>query len=87
MGAPHPEQSFLIQMIERRDELEEITTPEAATELHEQIEAELEAVFDSAVAALERGDTQAAAVELVHRRYLQRLHDEVGAVIERLEAD
>ena len=86
-GAPHPEQSFLIDMIERREQLASSTGADALGELHEAIEDELEQVFDGATAALERGDTKTAASGLVHRRYLQRLHDEVGAALEQLEAD
>lgn len=80
-GAPHPEQSFLIEMIERRERLDEIASAgdDALGELQEEIEDELEQVFDAGVAALERGDPRAAAAALVHRRYLQRFNDEVGA--------
>jgi molecular chaperone HscB len=85
MGAPHPEQSFLIEMIDRRDQLGEVdpaNADERLDELQQEIEAELEDVFDDAVAALERGDTRAAATALVHRRYLQRFADEVSAQLE-----
>jgi molecular chaperone HscB len=88
-GAPHPEQSFLIEMIDRRDQLGEVdpaNADERLDELQQEIEAELEDVFDDAVAALERGDTRAAATALVHRRYLQRFADEVSAQLEQLEA-
>ncbi|KIG16226.1 Chaperone protein HscB [Enhygromyxa salina] len=87
-GAPHPEQSFLIEMIERRERLEAVSSggTEALEQLRDEIEAELEQVFDAGVAALERGDTRAAAAELVHRRYLQRFNDEVGALLDELEA-
>ncbi|PRQ09972.1 Fe-S protein assembly co-chaperone HscB [Enhygromyxa salina] len=88
-GAPHPEQSFLIEMIERRERLEAVTAGgEAALEqLREEVDDELEQVFDAGVAALERGDTGAAAGAFVHRRYLQRFSDEVGAQLDELEAD
>jgi molecular chaperone HscB len=88
-GAPHPEQSFLIEMIERREQLEQIieggakNREEALAELHDEVERELEAVFDRAIASLEldhgRGEVRAAAAALVHRRYLQRFLDEIDA--------
>jgi molecular chaperone HscB len=88
MGAPHPEQAFLIDMIERREQLEQLAQDAAlespaADELYEELEAEIEQVFDDAVAALERGDTRAAAIALVHRRYLQRFADELSDQVDR----
>ncbi|WP_181198315.1 Fe-S protein assembly co-chaperone HscB [Enhygromyxa salina] len=83
-GAPHPEQSFLIEMIERRDRLEELTTggEDALAELRDEVDEELDAVFATAVDALDGGDTQAAAAALVQRRYLQRFLDEIDAAID-----
>jgi molecular chaperone HscB len=77
-GAPHPEQAFLIEMIERRDQLEQ--ADEAARgRLREAVEAEIDEVFDAALAALAAGETRRAALALVHRRYLQRFLDEIDA--------
>jgi molecular chaperone HscB len=80
-GAPHPEQSFLIEMIERRERLEQVTAAgeDALSELREEVEAELEAIFDRAIEALERGEMRAAAAALVHRRYLDRFLHEIEA--------
>lgn len=77
-GAPHPEQAFLIEMIERRDQLDHASADQLAA-LREGVEAELDAVFDTALAALDAGETSKAALALVHRRYLQRFLDEIDA--------
>jgi molecular chaperone HscB len=90
-GAPHPEQSFLIEMIERREQLEDSTDEDALDELRDEVESELEGTLDRAIAALQfdhgsdhgsdqgRGDVRAAAAALVHRRYLQRFLTEIDA--------
>lgn len=80
-GAPHPEQAFLIEMIERRDQLDQLdhANPEQLASLREGVEGELDECFDTALAALEAGDTSKAALALVHRRYLQRFLDEIDA--------
>jgi molecular chaperone HscB len=84
-GAPRPEQAFLIEMIERRERLEEVAQAgeDALAELHDEVESEIEAVFDRAIAALQsnhgRGDIRAAAAALVQRRYLARFLDEIDA--------
>jgi len=82
-GAPHPNQAFLIEMIERRDRLEEVAEAgdDALDELRDEVEDELDAVFSTAVAALAPAklDIEAAAAALVHRRYLQRFLDEIDA--------
>lgn len=77
-GAPHPDQAFLIEMIERRDQLDDASAEQLAT-LREGVEAELDEHFDAALAALEAGETSNAALALVHRRYLQRFLDEIDA--------
>jgi molecular chaperone HscB len=88
-GAPHPEQAFLIEMIERREQLEQIVErganvgrgarEDALDELREAVEAEQASVFDRAIAGLDRADIRAAAAALVHRRYLQRFVTEIQA--------
>jgi len=80
-GAPHPTQAFLIEMIERRERLEEVRddSEDALDQLREEVESELESVFATALAGLEARDLPAVAAALVHRRYLQRFHDEIEA--------
>jgi molecular chaperone HscB len=83
-GAPHPEQAFLIEMIERREQLEGLienrsSDEHALGELRDDVEAELDTTLDRAIAALERGEARAAAAALVHRRYLQRFLTEIDA--------
>lgn len=86
-GAPHPEQAFLIDMIERRERLSEVTDAgpgtEALDELQEEVEDELEAALDRALAALDRGEVTAAAAALVQRRYLDRFVHEIQAAAEQ----
>lgn len=81
-GAPTPEQSFLIEMIDRRERLEQAAGAgeDELAQLHDEVESELEAVFDEAIAALEREDIRAAAAALVRRRYLARFLDEVSSL-------
>lgn len=85
-GAPHPEQSFLIEMIDRRERLEELREAgeDALDQLRDEVEAELDAVFDRAVAALAGADMRAAAAALVHRRYLQRFISEIDRALEQI---
>lgn len=74
-GAPRPEQAFLIEMIERREQLEGLAQT-GLDQLRDELEAEMEAQFDRALAALEHADIRTAAAALVHRRYLDRfLHE------------
>jgi molecular chaperone HscB len=75
-GAPKMDQSFLLDMIERREELQAARDLEA---LREQVAGELDAALDDAVAALRSGRIDVAARALVRRRYLQRLADEIEA--------
>jgi molecular chaperone HscB len=83
-GAPHPNQEFLIEMIERREHLGQVVAAgeDALAELRDEVEEEADAVFDLAIAALGADDVQAAAAALVHRRYLQRFLDEIDAAAE-----
>ncbi len=79
-GAPHPEQTFLVDMIERRETLAELGGDAAGLEaLRERVEGERDELFAAGLDALARADTRAAALALVHRRYLQRLLDEIDA--------
>lgn len=74
-GAPRPEQAFLIEMIERREGLEHASRQQLDT-LRDEVEAEMDEVFDRALAAIEQADVRTAAAALVHRRYLDRfLHE------------
>lgn len=75
-GAPHPSQEFLLEMIDLRERLED--TPSAArADLRDAIDARADAALDAAVAALDAGDVDAAARQLVARRYFQRFLDEI----------
>ncbi len=78
-GAPSMDQAFLVEMIERRELVEQARASGTLDELRAKVEDELDAVFDEAVARLREGDVQAAARGLVERRYLQRLLDEIDA--------
>lgn len=75
-GAPRPEQALLLEMIERRERLEDASSS-AREAVRDEVEAEIDEVFDRALAALERQDTRAAAAALVHRRYLDRFLNEL----------
>lgn len=75
-GAPHPERALLIEMIERRERLDELGEAGRDT-VRDEVEAEIDEVFDRALAALERGDVRSAAAALVHRRYLDRFLSEI----------
>ncbi|MFO7561995.1 MAG: Fe-S protein assembly co-chaperone HscB [Enhygromyxa sp.] len=79
-GAPQPEQALLIEMIERRERLDELRqsgSEDGREAVCDELEAEIDEVFERALAALERGDIGAAASALVHRRYLDRFLDEL----------
>lgn len=78
-GAPAMGQAFLIEMIERREAVDEAKAQGAAAldALRGNVEDELELALDEAVQALAAEDAQAAARALVKRRYLQRLLDEI----------
>lgn len=78
-GAPAMGQEFLIEMIERREAVEEARAsgPAALDALRGEVDDELELALDTATAALAADDPQAAARALVKRRYLQRLLDEI----------
>ncbi len=83
-GAPHPDQLFLVDMIERRDALDELR--EAGDEdgletLSEAVEAEQDRLFTGVVEALDAGETADAAAGLVHIRYLRRLANELETAL------
>jgi molecular chaperone HscB len=78
-GAPAMPQSFLIEMIERREALAQTRArgPAALDELREKVEHEREQTLDLAASALRLGQLRAAATALVELRYLARLLDEI----------
>lgn len=78
-GAPKMEQAFLIEMIERREQLEQAREQGALDQLRAKVEDELDDVLDDAVASLREGDLRGASEKLVARRYLQRLVDEIDS--------
>lgn len=78
-GAPHPDQGFLIEMIERREQLDALADADELASLREGVEVERDACFDAALGALAAGEFSQAALALVHRRYLQRFLDEIDA--------
>jgi molecular chaperone HscB len=84
-GAPVMSQAFLVEMIERREALEDARAQGAAAQdaMRRGVEDELDAALDAAVRALDADDPQDAARHLVVRRYLQRLLDEIDGEVER----
>ena len=80
-GAPSPSQAFLIDMIERRDDLEQAKAAggSAAASFRDAVEDSHDEALDAATAAVADGDTTSAAQWLVQRRYWQRLLDEIDA--------
>lgn len=78
-GAPQMGQEFLMDMIERRETLAERRAqgPAELDAYRNEVEDEMEEVFDAAVEQLAAGKTREAARTLVVRRYLQRLIDEI----------
>lgn len=78
-GAPAMDQAFLVEMIERREQVDEAQQAGTAAleQLRARVEDEREDAFDAAVEALEAERIPEAARSLVVRRYLQRLVDEI----------
>lgn len=78
-GAPTMSQEFLVEMIERREAVDEAREAgvSALDQLRAEVEDEAETVLDDAIAALAAAEVRRAAEALVKRRYLQRLLDEI----------
>ncbi|HWB73629.1 MAG TPA: Fe-S protein assembly co-chaperone HscB [Nannocystaceae bacterium] len=83
-GAPKMDQAFLMEMIERREQLQEARTGAALDALREDVGGELDVALDEAIAGLRADEIDAAARALVRRRYLQRLVDEIDARAEAM---
>ena len=81
-GAPKMDQTFLIDMIDRRDALlEQRALGAAAVErLREDVEHDAAQALRRAVEHLRATEVRPAAERLVVRRYLQRLLDEIDAI-------
>jgi molecular chaperone HscB len=78
-GAPHMSQSFLVEMIERREAVDARRAEGllALGEYRDRIEDEIDATLGRAVEHLAESRVREAAQALVERRYLQRLIDEI----------
>ncbi len=82
-GAPHPSQSFLIEMIEHRERLEEAGGDLDRLEtLRDEIEGQADDALDQAVDALDAGELRPAAEHLITHRYLRRFLEEIEAASE-----
>lgn len=77
-GAPHPDQAFLIEMIEQREHLAEAKAAGASglEAFRDQVEEHADTTLDEAIEAIEGGDIRLAARHLVTHRYLRRLLEE-----------
>src|SRR5690606_6555743 len=77
-GAPHPDQSFLMAMIERREALDDALDEgsEALEALRDSVEDERDSEVEAAMAVLEADDVRTAARRLVTARYLARYLEE-----------
>jgi len=81
-GAPSMGQAFLVEMIERREQVAEARAKgrTALVELGGAVDDEIDELMDAVQSQLAAGDTNAAAQTLVVRRYLQRLLDEIEEI-------
>ena len=88
-GAPKPSQAFLVDMIERREGVEDaaLRGGDALEDLRDEIEDEASAVLTRALAAIDSGNILGAAQALVTRRYLARLIEDVEMKIEGASAN
>lgn len=76
-GAPQMPQAFLIDMIEQREKVAEARAGDSLDGVRDDVEEKLDEALDQAISHLASGDTRPAAEQLVVRRYLQRLLDEI----------
>lgn len=78
-GAPHMDQTFLLEMIERRETLEAKRAEGGAAldEYRDSVEDEMDETFEQGVELIAAGRMRDAARTLIARRYLQRLLDEI----------
>ncbi len=78
-GAPHPDQAFLIEMIEQRESLDEARQQGAAAveQFREAVEDRAEECLEAAIDTLAAGDIRGAARQLVTHRYHARLLEEI----------
>ena len=83
-GAPKPDQAFLMDMIERREKVDEARQqgPDAVDDMRIAVEDELDEVFEQAVSKIEDEDIVGAAHCLVTHRYLRRLLGELEETME-----
>ena len=81
-GAPAMEQSFLVRMLDEREQLEEAQERglDAVEDFRMRVEDQKHTALQAAVAALAQKDADAAARHLVMRRYLDRLLAEIDGV-------
>ena len=82
-GAPKPDQAFLVEMLQRRETLENLSGDANGLEVWlEDVEDEREQALADAVGALSKNDVGRAAESLVRVRYLRRLLDEIESAVE-----
>lgn len=84
-GAPKMDQAFLIEMIERREQVADARDggADALRRLRGSVDDEAEQVLDDAIDALEAEQVDTAARALVRRRYLQRLLEEIDTATDK----
>lgn len=84
VGAPKPDQAFLLDMIERRETLEEARETGASKlgRLRRRVDGELDDTLDDAIALLGSGEVRRAAEAMVLHRYLRRYAEEIDGALE-----